>query len=105
VSLFKYFDVMDISVIIPTCNRIKMSGKALQSVFAQIPVDFEIIVVVDGSTDGTMEYVKTLGNQVLALNQSNQGPGAARNLGAMRAKGDHTWGSVSRNCLAGSGMH
>lgn len=51
--------------------------------------DYEIIVVDDGSTDDTQEYLKTLGNRVTCLSQSNQGPGAARNLGSRHARAEY----------------
>lgn len=46
-------------------------------------------MVDDGSTDRTQEYLKSLGNRITILSQSNRGPGAARNLGARRAKGEY----------------
>ena len=43
----------------------------------------------DGSTDETEGYLKSLGNRIICFSQSNQGPGAARNLGAWNAKGEY----------------
>lgn len=50
---------------------------------------FEVIVVDDGSKDGTSEYLRTLGNQVIAIIQPRHGPGAARNAGLKRACGEY----------------
>jgi glycosyl transferase family 2 len=77
------------SVVIPTRNRLDFLKQAISSVWAQTYVDYEIIVVDDGSTDGSMDYVLSLGSRVTALRQTNKGPGAARNLGAKRAVGHY----------------
>jgi GT2 family glycosyltransferase len=78
------------SVVIPTFNRLALLRKTLESVFVQRFTDFEIIVVDDGSTDGTMAYLHSLsGSRLKVLHQSNQGPGAARNLGARHASGSY----------------
>src|SRR5271165_5388668 len=75
------------SVVIPTFNRVALLNSTLESVFAQRATDYEIIVVDDGSTDGTMDYVQSLAQQVKVFRQPNKGPGAARNLGACHASG------------------
>src|SRR5262245_25804300 len=77
------------SVIIPTCDRHALLKQALGSVWAQTFTDYEVIVVDDGSTDGTWEELQTLGSRVRSLHQQNAGPGAARNLGAQHATGDY----------------
>jgi len=76
------------SVIIPTYNRLELLKEALASVWAQTYSDHEVIVVDDGSTDGTWEYLQSLGDRVKAYKQQNSGPGAARNLGASHACGE-----------------
>jgi glycosyltransferase involved in cell wall biosynthesis len=70
------------SVIIPTYNRRALLAQALASVRAQVCTDYEIIVVDDGSTDGTREWLAAEQRDVRVLVQNNQGPGAARNLAA-----------------------
>ena len=77
------------SVVIPTYNRLELQQQTLASVWAQTFTDYELIVVDDGSTDGTWEELQALGSGVRALHQKNAGPGAARNLGARHATGDY----------------
>jgi len=75
------------SVVIPSFNRVALLGDTLQSIFAQRFTDFEIVVVDDGSTDGTVDYLQSLGKKIRVLQQPNRGAGAARNLGARNARG------------------
>jgi hypothetical protein len=77
------------SVIIPTFNREGLIGQTLRSVFSQEYLDYEVIVVDDGSTDRTVDVVKSLGQPLRLLVQDNSGPGAARNLGVEHARGDY----------------
>lgn len=77
------------SVVIPTYNRARLLGETLDSVFAQTFKDYEVIVVDDGSTDGTADFVRRLGGRVNFLTQRHRGPGAARNLGARQASGKY----------------
>lgn len=76
------------SVIIPTYNRLNYLKSCLKSVREQVTPPHEIIIVDDGSTDGTLDWVGQQGDCVL-LGQENGGPGAARNAGARRATGDY----------------
>ena len=77
------------SVIIPTFNRANLLAATLDTVFAQRFKNFEVIVVDDGSTDGTMEMLRHYGDRVRVATQDNRGPGAARNLGAEAARGQY----------------
>lgn len=79
---------MDISVIIPVYNRVNLVGRALDSVYAQSHCAQEVIVVDDGSSDGTGDYVRTYFPQARYIRQSNQGVSAARNRGIVAARGD-----------------
>ena len=48
-----------------------------------------VIVVDDGSTDGTLDYLRSLGNWLCVRQQANRGPGAARNAGMREARGEY----------------
>src|SRR4051794_6140434 len=76
------------SVIVPTFNRSDLLKKTVSSVFAQNYEDFEVVVVDDGSSDDTLEYLKRLGAKAKILRQKNRGPGSARNRGVEVAAGD-----------------
>ncbi len=77
-----------LSVIIPAFNAGSLLAEAVASVAAFLHDDVEVIVVDDGSTDGSAEVVATM-RGVVALRQENQGPGAARNTGLAAARGEH----------------
>jgi hypothetical protein len=75
------------SVVIPTHNRAGFLLETIESVFAQEERDFEVLVVDDGSTDGTPDVLKRCAGRIEILRQENRGPAAARNLGIERAHG------------------
>lgn len=77
-----------ISVIIPTYNRRDCLRNALESVVRQKNADFEVIVVDDGSSDGTGEMVYRDYPEVRYVWQENAGPSAARNHGIRLAQAD-----------------
>lgn len=79
---------MKVSVTIPTFNRAHLIGHALDSVLTQTHENVEIIVIDDGSTDGTRDVVARYGDRVRYYWQPNAGLGAARNAGLDRATGD-----------------
>ena len=76
----------EVSVIVPTFNRAAMVVEAVESVLAQRKLDFELIVVDDGSTDDTEERLKTYGPRVRYYKQTNTGVSAARNRGLERSR-------------------
>ncbi|MBI4777213.1 MAG: glycosyltransferase [Deltaproteobacteria bacterium] len=76
-----------VSVIIPTYNRASRLEEAVRSVLDQTFRDFELIVVDDGSTDGTREMLEGFGAGVKVLVQARSGVSAARNLGIEAARG------------------
>ena len=79
-----------VSVIIPTYNRLPMLKEAVDSVLAQDLEDLELIVVDDGSTDGTAEAMKRYGGRVrLFQHPRNKGVSAARNRGILHARGKY----------------
>jgi glycosyltransferase involved in cell wall biosynthesis len=83
--------MIDISVIIPTFNRLKDLPVALDSVFSQPGVRVEAIVVDDGSTDGTVEHIRERyynHDLVIIEKPCRSGPQASRNLGIAVARGE-----------------
>ena len=78
-----------VSVIIPTCNRVDSLKQAVDSALNQTYRDFEIVVVNDGSTDRTSEYLSALNNPLLRYCEfaENRGGSSARNEGINKARG------------------
>ena len=79
---------MTVSVVIPTYNRLPFLLEALETVRRQTYPADEIIVVDDGSTDGTEIAFQTPPAGVRYIRQKNAGPAAARNYGMHEAKCD-----------------
>jgi glycosyltransferase involved in cell wall biosynthesis len=81
-----------ISVIMPTYNRADLLPAAIRSVIAQTYADWELLVVDDGSKDGTKEVVSNFtkdDSRIKYLSQENQGASAARNNGIKNATGEY----------------
>jgi glycosyltransferase involved in cell wall biosynthesis len=78
-----------VSVIIPTYNRAAKVRKTIESVLAQTITDHEVIVIDDGSSDGTGQLLReSFGDQIRYYAQVNQGVSAARNRGIAEARGE-----------------
>jgi glycosyltransferase involved in cell wall biosynthesis len=77
-----------VSVIIPAHNAERYIRDSLDSVLAQSYSDLEVIVVDDGSTDGTRDAVLAVKGPIRCLTQVNAGPSAARNAGIAAARGE-----------------
>lgn len=77
-----------ISVVIPVYNGERYLGQAIESVLAQAHHSLEIIVVDDGSTDGSATLSQQFGPPVRYHYQPNAGLGATRNTGASLARGE-----------------
>lgn len=77
-----------VSVITPTFNCAPFIERALASVFAQTYVDYEVIVLDDGSTDGTEQVVAQWRGKVSYIRQANRGLSAARNAAVAMASGE-----------------
>lgn len=80
---------MYFSIVVPLYNKKKHIARTLYSILNQKYTNFEVIVVNDGSDDGSEEIVKKITDPRLRLiNQPNKGPSAARNLGVQKAISD-----------------
>lgn len=79
---------MTISVIIPTYQHAGTIERCLEGIFAQSVSPKEIIVVNDGSTDGTEEILEAYKDRVTVVHQENQGGNIARNKGFELSTGD-----------------
>jgi glycosyltransferase involved in cell wall biosynthesis len=77
----------NISVIIPTYNRAHILPRALDSVLAQTQLPIEIIVVNDGSTDGTKSVLSNYPGLKI-IDQQHSGVSAARNIGLEHTNGE-----------------
>lgn len=80
---------MLVSVIIPTYNRKHIIEGAIKSALNQTFKDYEIIVVDDGSTDGTKEFLESLHLPITIISKENGGVSSARNVGIHNAKGKY----------------
>ena len=79
-----------VSVILPTCNRLKLLVESIRSILRQTFQDFEVIIVNDGGED-VRPIVQGLQNGKLSLrtHAQNAGPAAARNTGLRMAQGKY----------------
>ena len=79
---------MKISVIIPTYNRVFFLKRSIDSVLAQTLQPYEIIIIDDGSSDGTSAMIKKNYPDLNLIYQDNKGVSAARNIGVKASSGD-----------------
>ena len=84
----KSLPIPKVSVVIPTCDRIETLPRSLDSVINQTFSDWELIVVDDGSTDGTDEMILRDYPAVRLHRQENTGVSAARNAGVALTSGE-----------------
>jgi glycosyltransferase involved in cell wall biosynthesis len=82
-----------VSVVIPTYNALKFLPQTIASVMAQTFQDFELLLIDDGSSDGTADWVaqynqNTDGHKIQFFQQQRGGVSVARNLGIQNAQGE-----------------
>ena len=78
-----------ITVVIPLYNKETSIAQSLKSVLSQEYDDFEVVIVDDGSTDGSVGVVEAINNpRIRLIKQENGGPSKARNAGVKNAKGE-----------------
>jgi glycosyltransferase involved in cell wall biosynthesis len=82
--------VTDVSVVVPTRNRVAFVGDAVATALGQICIDLEVIVVDDASDDATAASVEGIADPRVRLVRRARpgGPAAARNAGAAAARGE-----------------
>jgi glycosyltransferase involved in cell wall biosynthesis len=72
--------MIDVSIIIPVYNSEKYITTAIESALSQKNINMKVVVVNDGSTDGSEKKILQFRDRIRYLTQSNKGPAAARNL-------------------------
>lgn len=84
---------MTLSIIIVNWNTRELIKKCIESIFDTTPqseLEYEVIVIDNGSKDGSIEYLQSLGNKIVLLsNKTNRGYAAACNQGMERAAGKY----------------
>jgi glycosyltransferase involved in cell wall biosynthesis len=78
-----------VSVIVPVFNGERYLAEAIESVLEQDYPDLELIVIDDGSTDGTVPIARGYGDRLHLISQPNSGVSAARNRGLSTARGEY----------------
>jgi len=77
------------SVLMPVYNREQFLRQAIESILSQTFTSFELIAIDDGSTDGSAEILRSFGDRIKFIQQTNHGPEVARNAGAAIAQGEY----------------
>src|SRR5690606_27836296 len=87
---------MLVTIYIPTYNRCHLLQRAVDSVLSQTHTDLEIIIVDDGSTDGTHDWLAQLAQQEprvrYILKPENSGACVSRNIAIEQARGEFVTG-------------
>lgn len=88
-----------VSIVLPVYNHLRFLPEAIGSILAQTHRDFELVIVNDGSTDGTREYLDALSDpRVVVVHQDNRRLPSALNTGFARARGELlTWTSADNH--------
>ncbi|AZR73364.1 hypothetical protein BBF96_08195 [Anoxybacter fermentans] len=77
------------SIIIPVHNNLQMTQLCINSILTHTLEPFELIIIDNGSTDGTVEYLKTLESVIVIRNEQNEGYPKACNQGIVKAQGKY----------------
>lgn len=83
-----------ISIVIPVYNAEQYLRDSLESILSQSFHDWELILVDDGSTDGSLQIIREFeihDNRIISFSQDNGGPSKARNRGIDEAKGEYVY--------------
>ena len=75
-------------MVILTRNELEYTQRCIASIRAHTPEPYELILVDNGSTDGTLEYLRGLPDATVIANETNLGFGAGCNQGIARSRGD-----------------
>ena len=81
--------VVKVSIVIPAYNAEKEIRNTVDSILNQTFIDYEIIVVNDGSTDNTLQVLLDYGDKIKIIDQVNGGVSKARNEGIKVAEGEY----------------
>jgi glycosyltransferase involved in cell wall biosynthesis len=90
---------MNVSILIPCYNAARWVGVAIESAIGQTHRDKEVIVVDDGSTDGSLEIIKSFGNRIRWESGPNRGGNVARNRLLEMARADWLQYLDADDCL------
>ncbi len=81
-----------VSIVIPTRNRKELILKCLSHIYNQSYRDFEIVIIDDGSSDGTSDAIRAKYPQIIIIhNEKAAGPAKARNQGIRKTAGEYIW--------------
>ena len=80
-----------VSVIIPTCDRASLLRESIDAVLADLQPGDELLVVDDGSSDDTVDVLKSYGSALRFVSTPNQGKSAALNLGLAQTENPLVW--------------
>jgi glycosyltransferase involved in cell wall biosynthesis len=84
-------NLLPLSVVMPVYNGEKYLEEAINSVLCQTFTDYELLIIDDGSTDSSIEIIKSIKDSRIRLlkNEKNQGVAYTRNVGLKEAKGEY----------------
>lgn len=87
------------SFVVPVYNMEKLLKRCLDSIFNQTYDNYEVIIVNDGSTDNSLDIIKSYKEKIILIDQKNQGLSMARNNGVKKVTGDYIIFVDSDDCI------